>query len=123
MNWENLQSKLCPHCESVLDFGEAIGDDVICTSCTFHIARRRFDAIVEHRRKGYDAAVRMKWQYLLQGRCPIDQQMLRPIPGKHIHNGAQMCSNADCPFKIKDSLLKEIMTDPEHPANRFAGKT
>ena len=122
MKWENLQTKQCPHCESALDFGEAVGDEIVCTVCTFHIARRRFEAITEHRHQNSENVVRMKWQYLLKNRCPIDQEMLRPTETKHRRNPSQECMNAACPFKITNALLQEILSDPGHPANRFGAR-
>ena len=118
MKWENLQTNQCPHCEEPLQRGEAVADGFTCTKCTFHITIRRFESIVEHRRRGTtDTIPKMKWQYLLQDRCPIDQQELSTARrGSFV---LHRCTGPGCVFRITDKLLEEILLDPEHPANRF----
>jgi len=114
MNWENLRQFRCPYCGYDLQKGK---EDVSCTNCFFRIEPERFKSIAENRRQNPTNQVKIKWQNLIEARCPICGDMLKPNDeGKMFF---QKCINHECTFRISDSRIGEILNDQKHPANIF----
>lgn len=114
LNWENLKSMLCPYCEKPLTKDL----EVRCTECRFHIEIDRFKSIVIHRAfPNRSGEVKIKWQNLHDGRCPVDGHELVNAEGKF---NVLRCQNVpECTFRIREDSLALMLKDPEHPANRF----
>jgi len=114
MNWENLRQFRCPYCGHALEKGPA---SIRCTHCHFRIEPERFKSIAENRRQNPTNNIKIKWQNLVSGLCPICGSMLRPNEEKKLR--FQKCINYDCTFKISDNRFGEILNDPNHAANIF----
>lgn len=120
MKWENLQTFQCPHCDEPLQNGETADAEITCTSCSFHLPRRRFESILEHRaRPTSGPIIKFKWQVLHDQRCPMCQNMLKPEERNAL---ILKCLTSTCSFRIHENRLREIMADPEHPVNRFKNR-
>ena len=117
LKWENLREKKCPYCESNIN---KVGDEMKCEHCYFHIELERCKQIIEHRRLQEETSVRMKWQQLHLGRCPICSDYLTPGNGCY---EVLKCANADCTFHIREDRLKDILNDESHPANKYKNKS
>jgi DNA-directed RNA polymerase subunit RPC12/RpoP len=118
MNWENLRQFRCPYCGHDL-LKET--DKIKCTHCHFRIEPERFKSISENRRQNPTTNIKIKWQNLINGLCPICASMLRPNEEGKLR--FQKCINFDCTFKITDSRYGEILNDEMHPANIFYKQT
>lgn len=117
MKWENLGTFNCPHCEAKLKMEE----EVQCTRCTFHITIERFKSIAAHRAHPGGQVIKMKWQYLINDRCPVCASNLMPeIAGKY---SLMKCVESTCAFRIREDKMDEIKSDPDHPANVFYNRT
>lgn len=111
MNWENLKTQSCPYCGYHL---EDTGFEMACLHCTFHIEHGKYDSIRENR--GSNGDIKMKWQNIIEEKCPMCGERLREGEGRH---EKLRCTDASCTFKISNSMLRQILDDPTHPANRF----
>lgn len=117
MKWENLGSFCCPHCGEKLK----MEDEVQCTRCTFRITIDRFKSIAAHRAHPERAVTKMKWQYLIDDRCPVCASNLMPnVEGRYAF---MKCISSECTFRIREDKISEIKNDPAHPANVFYNKT
>lgn len=118
MNWHNLPTFTCPHCEKPLQRDEAAAR-IRCTVCTFTIDEERFEQIKKHRTGTKPtSAPRMRWQNLHKGLCPMSSHTLEQAPRSDLLE----CSDSRCTFKIREARANEILADPHHSANRFAGR-
>jgi DNA-directed RNA polymerase subunit RPC12/RpoP len=118
MQWENLRQFRCPYCGHDLQKGK---DAIKCTRCHFSIEQERFKSIAENRRQNPTNQIKIKWQNLIEARCPICGNMLKPNEESKVF--FQKCISYDCTFKISDSRIGEILNDPKHAANIFYQQT
>ena len=58
----------------------------------------------------------MKWQNLLKGNCPICNKMMMDMAGRY---NVSRCIDQECPFKIRDDDITKIMSDVNHPINKY----
>lgn len=112
MNWENLNTQECPFCSKKIEDREG---EMRCTKCSFHIEYRRYHQIRAVRSKN-GQVIRMKWQYLKQGKCPMCEDLLKDSIGKY---SVLRCINQDCPFKIREDALAAMLADSSHPVNKY----
>lgn len=113
MEWGNLRKFMCPHCGFSL---RKEAQEITCSHCTFHIAEEKFKNIAKNRDQ-VAATVKIRWQNLIDARCPICSEMLTPNHEGNLN--FQKCINYDCTFRITDSRLGEILNDKTHAANIF----
>lgn len=113
MNWKNLATFSCPYCGGQLFSGE---QEVICTSCSFHISNERYRVIYSHRAIAPESIPRMHWQNLHNRQCPICSAYLIEESQTFANF---YCGNQRCNFRIKKDSFDKILKDPQHPANLF----
>lgn len=111
MNWDNLKTQNCPYCGNHL---VDTGPEMKCKHCKFHIDHVKCAAIVKSR--SGEGESKMKWQNIIEEKCPICGEMLREGEG---HHEKLRCTDGRCTFKISNAMLRQILDDPTHPANRF----
>lgn len=115
MRWENLKNNECPYCGAEL---YRDGDTHQCTNCTFIIDSQRFMQILQHRaRPERRGVLRMRWQNLRMGLCPVCKNDLKNGNGPY---EIVQCVSAECTFHIREDSMQRILRDPTHPANRCA---
>lgn len=114
MRWENLADNCCPYCDARIELRDT---EYHCTVCLFHIEPERMISIVEHRKPDRGGTVIFfKWQNLLKDRCPICNDLLGEPTGVL---KVLRCINSLCPFGIQLKRLREMLANPNHPANRY----
>lgn len=119
MNWLLLKEFRCPHCERALEHRDTI---VGCTFCAFEMSVPQF----KKRLLGLDRGQQgvqgptWKWQNLHKEHCPMCGKSL--IEGQGY--GVLRCiDQVNCPFRITEDRLRDILNDPNHSANRYNQKT
>ena len=116
MIWKNLKENKCPfpYCQNDISFDYGL-QEIICTVCSFHIDIKRGKDIAEARQLPTrpEHIKHNNWQNLHEGKCPACKSWLRQEFELHV------CINSECPFKIREDRLQQILNDPCHSANLF----
>lgn len=84
----------------------------------FRIDVGRAEVIKSHRVRGDEQTVKLHWQYLRVGKCPICHEPVDKVErtnGESVHK----CSNPGCVFVIVDEKLQAALARPDHPINRY----
>ena len=117
MKWENLSTFECPYCDRKL-FQKS--EEIIhCKVCVFEIDVLKFKSILSHRLIKPINPIQYKWQNLKNHRCPICSQFLRE---EENGLGYYKCTSGQCTFCIQEARIQEILSDKNHPANRYYEK-
>ena len=115
MKWANLKNNNCPYCGSKML--EQNGDTHKCSKCMFKIEHERLTKILEHRSNPLRSGIiKMKWQNLKIGRCPLCGDHLNKAIGQY---EVSQCVSINCTFHIREDRMQRILTDAQHPANNF----
>lgn len=119
MNWNNLKDFNCPYpyCEEKLKNGMRDGVACVdCTECHFSMSYEKYKGILQHRSNERGEIIKVKWQNLRDGLCPVCGKYL--IDDSKGTYSIITCIDSDCSFHIREDSLHTILGDADHPANR-----
>lgn len=108
MNWENLKTNQCPHCDSNL-YTDQETFHHRCESCYFHISAGRFKSIVNKQS--------FAWQNLYKKQCP---KCTSEIGIKQVPYNVLYCTSENCDFSMKETNFTSMTSNPNHPINRYS---
>lgn len=115
MIWEKLLTMQCPYEKCGKGLAQRDGE-IQCTECYFHMDHSKYKGIVHHRLMPTTEHTRLKWQNVIDHKCPICGDN---IQSNEKSMGRFVCVGRGCHFSISEKKLVGIINDTDHVAYKF----